>query len=411
MAAWNEELANFQFQWIEEAPGTAPAFSDGNGKTEMSMQTKIYSADFSSSTLAVTILHFSGGHNSETDIVFNIKDHKFDSFRSGFTGKGDDFHRIALHELGHVLGLDHSKDPSAVMNATYSGSDHLTPDDLAGAQSLYGRSPTAPADTAGNGRVANISTRVRVGTGGSVMIGGFIIQNAAKPVLIRALGPSLTAFGVNGALPDPTLELHHNDSQGNDVVDARNNNWKDSQAQAIAGTGIAPTNDLESAIFANLAPGAYTAIVSGNNGTSGVGLVEVYDLAQPTGKIGNIATRAQVGLDSDVMIGGFILSGPQAVQVVVRAIGPSLSAFGVNGVLPDPVLELRNPNGELLQTNDDWESSSNAFTIDFKGLAPKSRLESAILAYLGPGNYTAIVQGKNGTTGIGLVEVYDVPPE
>ncbi len=244
------------------------------------------------------------------------------------------------------------------------------------------------------------------------MIGGFIIQDSTKAVLIRALGPSLTAFGVAGALPDPVLELHHRDSQGNDVVDAVNNNWRDNptQAQAIQNTGIAPTKDAESAIYAQLAPGAYTAIVSGNNGSSGVSLVEVYDLSQPSGKIGNIATRGQVGAGDDALIGGFIISGPQAVQVVVRAIGPSLTQYGVAGALSDPVLELRNPNGDLLQTNDNWTSLSQStqFALDFHGLTPKDNRESAVLAYLAPGNFTAVVRGKNDGVGVGLVEVYDL---
>lgn len=409
LSLWNEQMRDFQFTWTEEAPG-ATQFSDGNRRTEVSMQAKIYNRDFDSGTLAVTLLNYQNGRMVEADVIFNVSSRKFDSYR-GFKGLGEDFHRVALHELGHVLGLDHPDEATpkqsvaSIMNANVSGIDHLLTDDIQGAQAIYGAAPNAPAASAGNGRVANISTRVRVGTGGSVMIGGFIIQEATKPVLIRALGPSLAGF-VNGPLPDPTLELHN----GNGDTITANNNWKDNpaQAQAIAATGIAPKNDLESAIYANLPAGAYTAVVSGTNGTSGVGLVEVYDLAQPTGKIGNIATRAQVGAGDDVLIGGFIVGGPQAVRVIVRAIGPSLSAF-LPDYLRDPTLELRNGNGELLQANDDWDQTN--YALADSGLAPKNGLESAVLAYLAPGNFTAIVRGKNNSTGIGLVEIYDVPPE
>ncbi len=410
MSLWNEQMRDFQMTWTEVPDGTP---SNNNNDTEASMRTDLYGNNFGSGTLAVTFLNYSNGQMHEADVVFNVAaKYKFNSYRGASSealASGEDFHRIALHEIGHVLGLDHSTDTEAIMYKNANNLDHLGSDDMAGVQALYGRPDNAPARSVGNGRVANISTRVRVGTGGSVMIGGFIIQDAVKPVLIRALGPSLAGF-VNGPLPDPILELHQTDSQGKDVVVATNNNWKENpaQAQAISATGIPPKNDLESAIYASLAPGAYTAVVSGANGTSGVGLVEVYDLAQPNGKIGNIATRGQIGTVDDVLIGGFIVSGPQAVRVIVRAIGPSLSAF-LPDYLRDPTLELRNSNGELLQANDDWDQAN--FAISVSGLAPTSSLESALLAYLAPGNFTAIVRGKNNTTGIGLVEIYDVPPE
>jgi hypothetical protein len=291
------------------------------------------------------------------------------------------------------------------MNATVSGSDHLLDDDINGAQSLYGARSNAPAPT-GNGRLANISTRVSVGTGTNVMIGGFIVQNATKPVLVRAIGPSLP---VAGALADPVLELHN----GSGALIATNDNWKENpaQAQLIAGTGVQPQRDLESAIHATLAPGNYTAVVSGNNGGTGVGLVEVYDLSLGQGRIANISTRAQVGAGDDVLIGGYILSGPQAVRVVVRAIGPSLSNSGVAGALADPMLELRDGNGALLNSNDNYgdNDTSTKFAIQDTGIEPKHPNESAILAYLSPGNFTAIVRGKNNTTGVGLVEVFDIP--
>ena len=399
LALWNEQMRDFQFTWTE-VPGGTP--KNSNGTTEVSMQPSIYGNNLGSGTLAVTFLNYSNGQMHEADVVFNVTDYKFNSYR-GFVGANQDFHRIALHELGHVLGLDHSHDGNAIMYPNASGTDHLQADDITGVQSIYGAPATAPTPT-GNGRVANISTRVRVGTDAAVMIGGFIVVDSTKPVLIRALGPSLSAFGVDGALADPTLELHN--SSG--AIITANDNWKENaaQAQAISATGIPPTNDRESAIYANLAPGAYTAVVAGKNGSTGVGLVEVYDLAKATGKIGNIATRAQVGTGQDVLIGGFIVSGPQSVRVIVRAIGPSLSAFLPN-FLADPMLELRDANGDLLQSNDNWDMQNQAYAS--ANLEPKSTLESALVANLAPGNFTAIVRGKNGGTGIGLVEIYDVP--
>jgi hypothetical protein len=248
---------------------------------------------------------------------------------------------------------------------------------------------------------------VQVGTDAHVMIGGFIVQNASKPVLVRALGPSLTANGVAGALADPVLELH--DGSGNTI--ATNNNWKDdaAQAQQISATGIAPTNDKESAIYRTLAAGNYTAVVSGNNGVTGIGLVEVYDLAQTSGKVANISTRAVVGTAEDVLIGGFIVTGPQSVRTMVRAIGPSLRS-SIPDALSDPMLELHDANGGLLASNDDWQNTdgSSAIAVEGSGIAPRDSKESAVIAEVQPGNFTAVVRGKNNATGVGLVEVYDI---
>jgi hypothetical protein len=416
---WNEQLRDFQFTWSEDG---VP--QNGNGMTEASMQTSVYSYGFGAGVLAVTFLNYSNGRMQEADVVFNVNQYTFDSY-FGFKGNGQDFHRIAIHELGHVLGLDHPDQnhpevgyvaprppPDAVMNSIETKFDVLQDDDIAGGQALYGARANAPA-SAGNGHVANISTRVQVGTDTHVMIGGFIVVNASKPVLVRALGPSLAGSGVSGALADPVLELH--DKNGS--VIATNNNWKENpaQAQLISSTGAAPSNDLESAIYANLTPGNYTAVVSGNNRATGVGLVEVYDLAQTSGKIANISTRADVGTDENVLIGGFILTGPQAVRVMIRGIGPSLASQGVDGALADPTLEVHDANGGLLASNDDWVSwqtndPTMYYAIQDSGVSPTNSKESALIAYLAPGNFTAIVRGKNNGTGVGLVEVYDIGP-
>ena len=188
-----------------------------------------------------------------------------------------------------------------------------------------------------------------VQTGDRVGIGGFIITGSApKQVLLRGIGPSLAQFGVPNVLADPVMELH-GPAGFTTIV---NNNWRDRQATAIIATGIPPTNDLESAILETLAPGAYTAIVKGNNDTSGVGLVEVYDLGPAASQLANISTRAFVSTGANVMIGGFILGGGANSQIEIFGIGPSLAASGVSGVLADPTLELRDSNGALLASND-----------------------------------------------------------
>ncbi len=261
----------------------------------------------------------------------------------------------------------------------------------------------------------NISTRLAVGTSSDVLIGGFIVTgNAPKKVIIRAIGPSLP---VTGTLQDPTLELH--DSNG---LLSANDNWRDTQEQEIIDTTIPPTNDLESAIVATLAPldpkipgsGAYTVIVSGKNASTGIGLVEVYDLGTASldisseSHLANISTRGKVQTDDNVMIGGFIVGGSTASNILVRAIGPELTALGVAGALQDTTLELRDVNAVLLQSNDDWESDQKQQIIDTT-VPPTDPRESAIVATLNPGNYTAIVRGKNNTTGVALVEAYVLP--
>jgi uncharacterized delta-60 repeat protein len=256
--------------------------------------------------------------------------------------------------------------------------------------------------------IKNFSTRFRVQTGNNVGIGGFIVAGTEpKHVLIRAIGPSLAQFGVPNALADPVLELHGPDA----FATMTNNNWRDRQEAGILASGIPPTNDLESAIDATLDPGAYTAVVSGNGNTSGVALVEVYDLDQEVdSKLANISTRAVVGTGDDVVIAGFILGDGNGDnhRIVVRGIGPSLTAFGVPNALANPTLELRDSNGTLLLANNDWQDDpAQAAELTAAGLAPTNNLESGIAATLSPGSYTALLAGRNNGTGVGLVEVYD----
>jgi hypothetical protein len=250
---------------------------------------------------------------------------------------------------------------------------------------------------------------MRVQTGDNVGIGGFIITGSTpKHVVLRAIGPSLAQFGVPDALADPVLELHGPGA----FVTITNDNWRDDPVQAalIQADGLAPANDLESAIDATLAPGAYTGIVRGKNNSSGVGLIEVYDL-NPSGssKLGNISTRAFVSTGDNIVIAGFILGHNSGVdRIVARGIGPSLTAFGVPNALADPTLELRDSNGALLIANNNWQDDPvQAAELTAAGLAPTNPLESGIAATLPPGLYTALLAGLNNGTGVGLVEVYD----
>ena len=270
---------------------------------------------------------------------------------------------------------------------------------------LHALASQTPTPSPGTSHLANISTRVNVGVDDDVLIGGFIVRGPdTKKVILRALGPSLTGAGVIGAMADPTIELH--DSTGATI--GMNDNWQSSaEVNEIRATGLAPTNPLESAIIATLQPGNYTAIVRGANNTTGIALVECYELDSAATRLVNVSTRGRVGVGDEVLIGGVIVAGNGSKTVMVRALGPSLP---LAGALANPVLELRDGSGNLLSSNDNWVSSPEHAAITASGLAPTSSLESAILTTLSPGNYTAIVRGVNNTTGIALVEAYDLDP-
>lgn len=252
----------------------------------------------------------------------------------------------------------------------------------------------------------NTSTRLEIGTLDNVLIAGFIVQGplgSTKKMLVRGIGPSLAGFGVANSLADPVLELR--DASGGLI--ATNGNWKNTQEAEIMATQLAPTEDRESAIVQTLPTGAYTAIVSGVGGGTGVGLAEVYDLDQvSTASAVNASARGLVGVGDDVMIGGVIITEPDPVIAVVRAIGPSLGDLGVAGALQDPMLELHDANGNVT-SNDNWRDISEDELIRYQ-LAPTDDRESAIATYLAPGAYTAIVRGKNNTTGVALMEFYQV---
>jgi CSLREA domain-containing protein len=291
--------------------------------------------------------------------------------------------------------------PTATPTATFTPAATATPAPTAtptAAPTATATASPSPSPTPLS-HLLNIATRLRVQTGDNVLIGGFIITGSdPKRLVIRGIGPSLAQF-FSDPLPDPTLELY----QG-DTVLATNNDWKESQAEVEA-TGLQPSNDLESAIVRTLVPGNYTAIVRGNGNSTGIGVVEAYDLSPSSNsKLANIATRGFVATGDNVMIGGFITGGD--AQIVIRAIGPSLGNFGVSGALPDPTLDLVNANGDVIRSNNDWKESQQN-EIAATGLQPGDDRESALIESLPPGNYTAIIRGVANSTGIGLVEIYD----
>jgi hypothetical protein len=253
-------------------------------------------------------------------------------------------------------------------------------------------------------KFANVSSRLPVQTGDNVLFAGFIITGTqSKKVMLRAIGPSLN---LQGQLENPTLELF----QGNNSLGS-NDDWQNQPAadrQAVIDTTIAPPNDLESALMRTLPANstAFTAIVRGANNSTGIGVIEVYDLDRLIdSKLANISTRGFVQTGDNVLIGGTIVLGNSAQKVIVRALGPSLS---VPGNMADPTLELRDGNGGLIEANDNWKDSPNKQAIIDSTIPPTNDLESAIVQVL-PGNgaiYTAVLRGVNDTTGIAVVEVY-----
>ncbi|MEY2528360.1 MAG: hypothetical protein QOJ05_450 [Verrucomicrobiota bacterium] len=252
----------------------------------------------------------------------------------------------------------------------------------------------------------NISTRLRIDAGQNVGIGGFIITGSApKKVIVRAIGPSLRAAGLENALADPVLTLHGDGAQ----PIASNDDWQEnpSSAAELIAQGMMPGNELESALVVTLPPGHYTAVIQGKNSSLGTALVEIYDGDLPAdSQLGNISTLGFAGTGDDVLIAGVVIGGPSAGQVVLRALGPSLTQFGVSNALQDPMLQLYDANGSIA-SNDDWETPVNGQAIP-ESFRPTHPRESALVTSLAPGNYTAIVQGKAATTGVALVEAYNL---
>jgi hypothetical protein len=307
-----------------------------------------------------------------------------------------------------ITGPAPSPTPTPSPGATPTPTPTPTPSATPGATPSATPTPTPSATpSASPAQLLNISSRARVQTGDNILIGGFIVTgNQPKQVLMRAIGPSLQVGGnpVPGRMADPTLQLR--DSNGLTV--RTNDNWKDSSDRAaIEATGLAPSDDRESAIIRTLNPGAYTAILRGVNDTTGIALVEVYDRSSANSLLANISSRSFVETADNVLIGGFIAGNqPGSTDILVRALGPSIKNQLPNA-LDDPTLELRNSNGALLASNNNWKDAPERAQIEATGIPPSHDLESAIFRTLAPTQYTAIVRGNNGGIGVGVVEIYN----
>jgi hypothetical protein len=411
LKTWNPHLAHLQFSWMKNSPVT-PA--EGDDEMSVVFDNKVFGMDFGSGTLAETVLGYRNGNLEETDTVFNNAI-SWDSYRGELTPPVFDFHRVAIHEFGHILGLDHpdqaqpKQNVVAIMNSQASDLDTLAQDDINGVTAIYGTGPAY--NSIPNAPVLmDLSTRGTTYTGNNVLIGGFIVQGSQPAQLVvRCLAFSLASFGVPNALGDSVIELY----DANRNLIASNDDWfTSSDAETISSYHRDPPNSVESALLVTLNPGNYTAIVKSfsnaqQSATTGVALFEVYDLRNSGSRLGNVSTRGQVGTGDNILIGGLIVGGSTPKPVVVRALGPTLTQFGVTGVLADPSLELRDVNGNLLEANNDWQESPEAATISAEGMAPPNAKESAMAPTLSPGNYTALVSGVGGTTGTALVEVYD----
>ncbi len=409
---WNQYLVHLHLTGKTNSP-VPPAEDDD----EMSafFSDKVFGKDFGAGTLAITMfLSRDNGVLEESDTIFNTA-YTWDSYRGPLRSGVQDLRRVAIHEFGHALGLDHPdthhQQVVAIMNSAESDLDTVQADDIAGVRSLYDSGPAfrtsvdAPV-------LRNLSTRALIGTGQNVLIGGFIIQGSQPAtVIVRGIGFSLRANGITNPISDPTITVYN----GNQQAIATNDDWFTSaNAETIASFHLDPPNSVESALYLTLNPGSYSAVMQGfsnasQSGSTGVGLIELYDLHLSASRAGNISTRGQVLSGENVLIAGFIVGGTQSKQVVVRAIGPSLATSGVAQPLADPTLELRNANGVLIQSNNNWQQQNpNAQTISNRGLAPTEPRESALLATVSPSSYTAIVRGVSGDTGTALVEVYDL---
>jgi hypothetical protein len=414
LQTWNPYLAHLQFSWVKNSPVT-PA--QGDDEMSVMFDNKIFGDSFGTGVLAVTLLAYRNGNFEETDTVFNSAI-SWDSYRGPLTPPVYDFHRVAIHEFGHTLGLDHpdqaqpKQNVIAIMNSRVSNLDTLAQDDINGVNSIYGTGPAynsipdAPV-------LMDLSTRGATFTGNNVLIGGFIIQGSQPAQLVvRCLAYSLASYGIPSALGDSVIELYN----ANNNLIASNDDWFTSNdAATISSYHRDPPNSIESALLVTLNPGSYTAIVRSFSNAqqpaqSGVALFEVYDLRNSGSRLGNVSTRGNVGTGASILIGGVIVGGNTAKPVVARALGPSLTQFGVTGVLADPSLQLRDGNGNLVEANNDWQQSPEAATIIAHGKAPSNAKESAMAPTLRPGNYTALVSGVGGTTGTALVEVYDESP-
>jgi tripartite motif-containing protein 71 len=261
--------------------------------------------------------------------------------------------------------------------------------------------PPPPPVSGASVKLINLSTRGQINAGDGAMVGGFVLQGSEpQQILIKGIGPSLSAAGLSGVLSDPELTLHRN---GNEI--ARNDDWENGAQPSQIRSLNPPANAKEPALLLTLDPGVYTATVSGKNGATGIGMVEINVIGESESTLVNLSTRGQINAGDGAMVGGFVLQGAASKQVLIKGVGPVLSDAGIAGALSDPQLTL-HAGGVEIAHNDDWQDSAQSAQISATHRQPANDKEPAILATLSPGAYTATVSGGNGATGIGMVEVY-----
>jgi hypothetical protein len=398
------------------APSTAQVhISENDPPPTVQFSSSNYNANEGAGAATLTITK-AGATDVQSTVYYKTRDGTATA-PSDYTFTGDDLTASVIFEPSETskeiqipLANDGFMEPNETFEVFFTVMSNATQGAPATATvTIVDDDPNGPQPPA---RALNISTRAHVQTGDRVLIGGFIVTgNDSKAVILRALGPSLIGNGVpsNAALLDPVLQLNRADG----TVIATNDNWKDDPANVaqITGTQYEPHDEREALITAILPAGAYTAFVKGKGQESGIALAEVYD-GNPTAdaQLANISTRGYVGMENDVMIGGFILGNePGTVQVAIRGLGPSLANSGVNGVLQDPALDLVDQNGNLLASNDDWQSDPiSAAQLTANGLALPNAKEPGLFISLPPGQFTAVIHGKNIGVGIGLIEIYNL---
>jgi hypothetical protein len=259
-----------------------------------------------------------------------------------------------------------------------------------------------------------VSARANVGTGANILIAGFVIQGSgSKNVILRGVGPTLASFGVAGSLAAPELTLLNTST--NAAIGLPVTAWSGSAAlveafQAVNAFALA-SGSADSAIEVNLSNGSYTSQISGVGNTGGVALAEIYDAdtGAPSAYLDNISARANIGTGANILIAGFVVGGGSPVKVLLRGVGPTLTGFNVAGAISQPEIDLFNSAGVVIQTNKGWANDPTVTAADTQAGAfslASGSADAAMVATLSPGSYTLQMTGQNGTTGLGLVEVY-----
>jgi hypothetical protein len=414
---WNAQIGRLR---LAGNAGSTASLAQRNSRNNVFFADDAFGREFGDRTLAITFSSWSGTRRVEADIVFN-RASNWNSYRGALRFSGGravaDLRRVALHEFGHALGLDHPDDSgqsvAAIMNAVTSNLDTLATDDIAGVQAMYG----ARAAVSGGARLTNLSVRSRAGSGSQTLIAGFVIAHGEKQLLMRGIGPTLAEYQVSGALPDPRLTLYRAEGGGSTQI-ATNDNWGggSSLAAAFAAVGAfaLPANSTDAALRSTFGASPYSLHLTEAQGRSGIGLIEIYAAgpASEAGQLVNLSARTQVGSGHDILIAGFVVGGSGTARLLIRGVGPTLADLGVPGLLADPELRVYRAS-DVIASNNDWGTDAGpltaaASTAGAFALRSGSR-DAALLVEVPPGNYSVHVSGVGGTTGVALVELYLLP--